>query len=132
MNYTTIKRAIASLLAVLICSMPVFAQGTSDRADDARQKVEAIKERLHLTDDQVAKIKPLAQQRQDQMQALRGTYPTTASRDDKQKMLEEAKRIQDNFESQVEPILNADQVAEWQKMKEEWRAARQNARQQTG
>ena len=45
MNYATIKRAIASLLAVLICSMPVFAQGTSDRADDARQKVEAIKER---------------------------------------------------------------------------------------
>jgi periplasmic protein CpxP/Spy len=130
MPYATIKHTIAGLLAVLICSMPAFAQDPSDRSADAQQKVAAIKERLNLTSDQEAKIKPLAEQRQQQLQGLRSKYSSDSSREDKQKMLQDARQIQEDFESQVEPILNSDQLAEWQKMKDESKAARQGARQQ--
>jgi hypothetical protein len=130
MDYARIKHAIAGALAVLICSTPAFAQDTSGRSADAQQKIAAIKERLQLTSDQEAKIKPLAEQRQQQMQGLRSKYSSDSSREDKQQMMQEARQIQETFESQVEPILTADQMAEWQKMKEESRAARQSARQQ--
>jgi hypothetical protein len=98
---------------------PALHAQQNDTASLVQQRVAEAKTRLKLTADQEAKIKPLIQQSEQELKALREKYGTQVSRADKRHMLQEARGIQQKFQSQVEPILNSEQKAEWAKMKSE-------------
>jgi hypothetical protein len=115
----SIVASLSLLLAIASFSSPVWSQ--ADPADAQARMAEA-KARLKLTPDQEAKIKPLIQQSADQLKALRGKYGDAPTKADKRSMLKEARGIQQTFQTQVDPILNADQKAEWAKMKSEAKA----------
>lgn len=77
--------------------------------------------RLSLTPDQQAHIAPLLRQRNDRILALVEGLDAGASRRAQLKTLRQARSIQQEFVSQVTPVLTPEQGAEWEKLREETR-----------
>lgn len=126
-----VKRMIGgmALAAVLVINAgnvsaqaPAPAQGQA-QDQGVRGDHEKMKQALNLSDDQVAKIKAIRQEARQKMQALK---------DDKTKdraaFKDQRKAIRDDEERKVEALLNKDQLAKYQQMKEQRKAERQNRR----
>jgi protein CpxP len=132
------KRIIVSVLGgALLLSAGAFAQdqssGTASQDQQQGQKMGGHRHRgkmkdpqarldhmskvLNLTDDQKSKIKPILDNENQQMQALKSDT-STAKQDKRAKMMDIHKSTMD----QIKPILNSDQQAkldqQMQKMKE--------------
>src|SRR4051794_15552389 len=144
------KKFMVSVLGgALLISMGAFAQDqtTGTATKDQQQKLQKwdghrggkmkdpqarldhMSKVLNLTDDQKAKIKPILDNEQQQMQALKSDT-STAKQDRRAKMMDLHKSTMD----QIKPILNSDQQAkldqQMQKMKEH-RAKRAQKKQGT-
>jgi periplasmic protein CpxP/Spy len=140
------KRIIVSVLGgALLLSTGAFAQeqssGTASqdqqqqkgqkwgghrhgaKMKDPQARLDHMSKVLNLTDDQKAKIKPILDNENQQMQALKSDT-STAKQDKRAKMMDIHKSTMD----QIKPILNSEQQAkldqQMQKMKEH-RAKRQ-------
>ena len=133
------KRLIVSVLGgALLLSASAFAQDQSagTASQDQQQKgqkwgghrhggkmkdplarLDHMSKMLNLTDDQKTKIKPILENENQQMQALKSDT-STAKQERRAKMMEIHKSTMD----QIRPILNSDQQAkleqQMQKMKE--------------
>lgn len=98
-----------------------------DRKMDPQARLDRMSKALNLTDDQKAKIKPILDNEQQQMQALKSDT-STAKQDRRAKAME----IHKNTMDQIRPILNSDQQAKldqrMQHMKD--RAAKRGHKQQ--
>jgi protein CpxP len=73
--------------------------------------LDAMKQQLNLTDDQVEKLKPILKEQQEKMKALRAD--TTLSRED---MMAKRKELQAGLSAKVKDILTPDQFTKWQTM----------------
>jgi protein CpxP len=133
------KRIIVSVLGgALLLSTGAFAQdqtsGTASqdqqqtgqkmgghrhraKMKDPQARLDHMSKVLNLTDDQKRKIKPILDNENQQMQALKSDT-STAKKDKRAKMMDIHKSTMD----QIKPILNSDQQAkldqQMQKMKE--------------
>ena len=83
------------------------------RAPRAQDRIAHLKEELNLTDDQVAKLKPVMQEEGKKLRELRSD--TTLSREDK---LSKVKTIHQDLAAKVKPILTTEQYSKWEKMQE--------------
>src|SRR3954467_5114836 len=145
------KRIIVSVLGgALLLSSGAFAQdqsaGTASQDQqqkgqkmgghrhggqmkDPQARLDHMSKVLNLTDDQKAKIKPILDNENQQMQGLKSDT-STAKQDKRAKMMDIHKSTMD----QIRPILNSDQQAkldqQMQKMKEH-RAKRAQKKQGT-
>jgi periplasmic protein CpxP/Spy len=132
-----LKRIIVSILGgALLLSAGAFAQdqtaGTAStdqqqksqksghrqhKMKDPQARLDRMSKKLNLTDDQKAKIKPILDNENQQMQALKSDS-STVKQDRRAKAMEIHKSTMD----QIRPILNSDQQAKLeqqiQKMKE--------------
>jgi len=97
------------------------ADDPSSRADVSQLGMEKLRDRLSLTPDQEARIKPLVEARNRKMKTVLGSMDANASRRDKRGALKEARAIQSEFVAQVEPILSKEQRKEWEALREEMR-----------
>jgi Spy/CpxP family protein refolding chaperone len=79
--------------------------------------IDTLKKQLDLSDDQVAKVKPILEDMQKQMQALRADT-TLAPTDRRAKM----KEIRDGEAAKLKEVLTADQYAKWEKSRPTGRA----------
>jgi Spy/CpxP family protein refolding chaperone len=82
----------------------------------ADQRLEHMTQMLNLTADQQAKIKPLLETEQTQMQSLRAD--SSLSRDDRRA---KAQQLRESTNQQINGILTPEQQQKWQQAQERHR-----------
>ena len=113
---------VVALAMSLGCAMLQPAAAADSAAPAAQMSIDDLKTRLALTPEQQEKIAPLAEERRSKMEAIRSKFTSATSRGDKREVMKEAKAIQNDFTSKVEPLLTPEQQTEWKKIREEMRA----------
>lgn len=116
---------ISVLFALLLGFMqPGIAQ--SESADARREamelRVEELKQRLALTPEQEAQLAPLIEARNARLKELRASSGGDDSRRARMARLKQARKIQEDFNAQMAPVLTPAQQAEWEKIRQEVRA----------
>jgi Spy/CpxP family protein refolding chaperone len=94
---------------------------TAQHAGQGRDRMKKVAEELGLTEDQKAKIKPIMQAQREKMQAVRANTSLAP-----EAMRAQMKQIMQDTQSQIRPILTADQIKKWDAM----RAAAKERRQE--
>jgi hypothetical protein len=89
--------------------------------DQARERLEQIKERLKLTPEQIEQVRPILSEEVQKLKALRESNPGGGSRRDRLKMAREFKRIQDEADDRLKKVLSKEQMNELKKLREERR-----------
>ncbi len=77
----------------------------------ADQRLQMMTQQLNLTSDQQTQIKPILENESTQMQALRSD--SSLSQQDR---MSKMKEIRENTNSQIKPILNAEQQTKYEQM----------------
>jgi Spy/CpxP family protein refolding chaperone len=107
--------AIAGLLVV-----PTLASAQNERRGRTPEvRVAAMKESLKLSDEQVAKIKPIFAKSQEKTRALREDQ--SLSQEDRRTKMQE---IFKSVEEELKPILTAEQLAKYKEDAEKRRQQR--------
>ena len=99
----------------------------SHRAPDPQRQIARLTRKLQLTPDQVAKIEPILQSRQQQMQQLRADTPL-APRDRRAKM----RALMQDSNSQLQAVLTDSQKQQYQQMQQQAMQQRQARRHASG
>lgn len=121
---------LRSFLAVVFLTLlwpaqsPAQAGPDKPPASDAeiQKRLEEVKTRLKLTDEQGTQLKPLVQEELQKLRALHDQYKGDTSSRARRAQLREAKSIQSHFDVNLEKILTKDQMKEWKKLRAERRA----------
>ena len=99
------------------------AQDAQQQAQDAmstaqqssvESRLQAISDKLNLTDDQKTKLKPILQDEASQLKALKSDTAMTS-----QQKIDKAKEIRASHKSQIDTILTPDQQQKWEQMKDQ-------------
>jgi periplasmic protein CpxP/Spy len=118
------KRLIIILTLLLIGSVsgrPAAQQPSAPAApEQARQRVEQLKERLKLTPEQVEQVRPILADEVQKLKALREAN-SGGGRRDRRKMAREFKRIQGETDDQLKKVLSQEQMKELKTLRDEWR-----------
>jgi periplasmic protein CpxP/Spy len=122
MTLTNLVRTLIVAVALLGASALPAAEPAESQRQAIELKIQELRERLALTPDQEQKLAPLIEERNTKLRNLFSRYGADASRREKRAMLSEAKSIQEGFNRQIEPILTADQMREWEAFRKEARA----------
>ena len=77
------------------------------------QRLQMLTQQLSLTSDQQTQIKPILENESQQMQSLRSDNALS-----QQDRMSKMQAIRQNANSQIKPILTADQQTKWQQMME--------------
>ena len=93
-------------------SKPAGAAGR--KAGAAHDRMKHVADELQLTGDQKEKLKPIFQDEAQKLKALR--QDTSLSKQDKRAKL---KTIREDINAKVKPILTAEQLEKWNKLREE-------------
>jgi hypothetical protein len=116
-----INRALLCLLAATSIAATTYAW-SAEGPEPQQLNIEQLRSRLNLTAEQQQQIEPLAAQRRARLEDIHTRMSGTTSRRDKFQLMKEAKKAQDDFVAQTEPLLTAEQRSEWKKMREEAQA----------
>jgi len=110
-----------ALIAVMAMVGAGIALAQAPAADPAaiQATIEEAKARLKLSPEQETQLKPLVQDRNQKLKAIRDKYAGDKSRRAKRAMFKEAQPIVDNYQARVRTILDDPQEAEWEKMRAE-------------
>jgi hypothetical protein len=130
--------SVRGITTMLLLAAFLLAPGGADdvhaqavTAERLKEHAAAVRERLDLTDEQVAEIRPLMEERNRRFAEIRERYAADDSRQARRDMAKEARAVQQDYETAVEPILTGEQVAEWREMQNEMRAAMKERRKET-
>ena len=111
-------KKITLLIGLLVAVNILFAQDRREAMKEkAKVKIEEYKERLELTDNQVADLKKLREEAKPELEAIRKDESKSRS----EKMRARAD-IMENQEKEISNILNEDQLAELEVIRKEVRA----------
>jgi hypothetical protein len=99
--------------------------------DQARQRLEQIKERLKLTPEQVEQVRPILADEVEKLKALREKN-SGGSRRDRRKMAREFKGIQDEADDRLKKVLSKEQMKELKKIRDERRQQLRDRARQAG
>ena len=116
--HVRVARLVVATLAILAASM-ALAQAPAVDPSAIQAVVEEARVRLKLTTEQEAQLKPLVQDRNQKLKAIRDKYAGQSSRRAKRAMFKEAQPVVENYQARVRTILNDEQEAEWEKMRAE-------------
>jgi periplasmic protein CpxP/Spy len=111
-----------TLMGLVLCGLlatPGFAQNQTLR--DSVPSIDVVRNRLHLTPEQEAKLRPMFQQREQQLYETRSKLEAAASSTGKREVLKAAKADARTFNEQVEGVLDSSQKAEWRELRDETR-----------
>jgi Spy/CpxP family protein refolding chaperone len=119
-----------SILAILVLSVAglVFAQASQEQqaptpdkhagmqrnGESADQHLQTLSERLNLTDDQKAKLKPILEDKMKQMKAVH--EDSSLSPDQKRTKM---KSIHDSLHEQINAVLTPEQQTKFKQMQQE-------------
>jgi periplasmic protein CpxP/Spy len=122
MTLTNLLRMFIVAAALLGTSSLPAAEPSESQREAIELKIQELRERLALTPDQEQKLAPLIEERNTKLRNLFSRLGADASRREKRAMLSEARSIQEDFNREIEPILSADQMREWEAFRKEARA----------
>jgi hypothetical protein len=116
-------RAATVAVLVLIAASGGAAAAQQAALDPAalQAALEDARSRLRLTSEQEAQLKPLLQERNQALKAIRDKYAGDDSRRARRAMFREAQPVVENYQARVRTILDDTQYAEWEKMRAEAR-----------
>ena len=83
-------------------------------AESPEQHLQMLSDKLNLTDDQKAKLKPILEDQMQQMKAVRDD--TSLSQDQKRAKI---KSIHESFHEQINAVLTPEQQAKFKQMRQE-------------
>ena len=111
---------LAATASVAGMALPAFAQEGPPPQQDQRgpnqgRGLDMLAQRLSLTEDQKAQLKPIFEERHQKMQALR------SSNEDQDQRRADMKKIMEESDAKMKPILNADQWQQYQQMQQQMR-----------
>ena len=95
-------------------STPGKHAGMHQKGESAEQHLQMLSEKLNLTDDQKAKLKPILQDEMQQMKAVR--EDSSLSEDQKRAKM---KSIHESLHDQINAVLTPEQQAKFKEMKHE-------------
>lgn len=84
------------------------------RRGDPQERLKQLAEELKLTDEQKEKLKPIFQEEMEKLKALREDTATP-----REAKFAKFREIQQANEAKIKPILTAEQVEKWEKLKGE-------------
>ncbi|HEU5400989.1 MAG TPA: hypothetical protein VFU86_06505 [Terriglobales bacterium] len=119
----------ALAMGLAAASIPATAQDQETQPSTGRQMpsaddvVQRLGEKLNLSDDQKAQIKPIIADRQQKMQALRSD--TSLRRGQKGRQM---KSIMEDSDKKINAILTADQQKQYAELKQQMKERRQARR----
>ena len=116
--YKPVAHAFIAAIAILGAGI---ARAQAPAVDPAaiQAVMEEAKARLKLTPEQEAQLKPIVQDRNQKLKAIRDKYAGDKSRSAKRAMFKEAQPVVDNYQARVRTILDDQQEVEWEKMRAE-------------
>ena len=110
------------LTGFVLCAwlaVPALAQDQTLR--DSVPSIDVVRNRLHLTPEQEAKLRPMFRQREQQLYDTRARLESAASSDAKRQVMKTAKADAQAFNTQVEGVLDASQKGAWRDLRDETR-----------
>ncbi len=118
---TVLTLTLAGLLIVPTSLKAEDAKPAEGKGGARRDRVEMMKESLGLTDEQVAKIKPIVEADREKMKALR--EDSSLSQEDKRAKYTEMFKAQSE---KIKPILTPEQQTKWAEQAEKMKERRAN------
>ncbi len=120
MKRTWLATAVAMASWFVAAPIAAAQEAAPDTAALQAALMEA-KARLALTPEQETQLKPIMQERNQSLKAIRDKYAGDKSRRSRRAMYQEAQPIIENYQARVRTILSDSQYAEWEKMRTEAR-----------
>lgn len=114
-------RAAAAVILLASASFGAAAQQPAVDPAAIQAALQEARARLQLTPEQEAQLKPLIQERNEALKAIRDKHAGDDSRRARRAMFREAKPVVENYQARVRTILNDAQYDEWEKMRAEAR-----------
>jgi hypothetical protein len=123
-----LKAAFSVTAAILLLSwsqegLEQTAADDGARRQAAELRIEELKQRLALTPEQETQLAPIIEARNAKLRDLRSSYGGDTSRRARFAMLKDARKIQEDFNAKISPILTKDQQKEWEAIRKEVREA---------
>src|ERR1035437_10345270 len=124
------KKILVFALMIMLGLCSGYAQqgGNRDPAAQLQRQVDGLTTALALTPDQVAKITPILKDAQEKQAAARAKAREAGGTPDRDKMMADRKKAQEETDAKIKPILKCDQVtklADYRKKQAQAAAARQ-------
>ena len=113
------KFKLTGFVLCVLLAAPGFAQNQTLR--DSVPSIDVVRNRLNLTPEQEAKLRPMFRQREQQLYETRSKLETAATITEKRGVLKAAKSDAQAFNAEVESVLDASQKTEWRDLREETR-----------
>jgi len=122
------KKVLVFALMVMLGLSSVYAQRGGDPAQRLQREVDGLTTALALTPDQVTKVTAIVKDAQEKQSAAFAKMREAGGTMDRDKMMADRKKSQDETDAKIKPILKGDQAAKleaYRKKQAEDRAARQ-------
>ena len=120
-NSTIIRAGVLTLVA--IAALAASSLASSERAGNVEEQAfQTLSDRLKLTPDQQAQVRPYFDARNSRLKDIRNRLSPNSSRRTKMAALKQARTVQDDFDAQIKPILSDRQRKELDKFRQEVRA----------
>jgi hypothetical protein len=111
-------RGVALLALVLGSTTPV-AQKLEYLTPDQRVRLEAAEQRLNLSTEQRTQVYALLNEEADRLRALDAQHQDDTSRAQRRDLFREGREVQQEFRGRLAKILTANQLAEWDRIRQE-------------
>ena len=116
-----IRRVLPALAAALLVASWVTPAAAAVDEPRLQALMQDAVTRLKLTPEQQALLRPLFDERNQKIKAIRDKHGNEPSRRARASMFREAKQVQQDYDKKVRAILDDTQAAEWDKMRNEAR-----------
>jgi hypothetical protein len=106
-----------ALRSVLLCAMLASFSASAESVLDVLPTLDSISRQLELTPEQEARLRPIFQNRQSELQQSQLLLQRATTPQRKDEILQEAKKAGDEFNAQVESALTPSQKQEWREIR---------------
>ena len=106
-----------ALRSLLLCALLASFSASAESVLDVLPTLDNISRQLELTPEQEARLRPLFQNRQSELQQSQLLLQRATTPQRKDEILQEAKKAGDEFNAQVESALTPSQKHEWREIR---------------
>jgi len=106
-----------ALRSLVLCALLASFSASAESVLDALPTLDNISRQLELTPEQEARLRPIFQNRQSELQQSQLLLQRATTPQRKDAILQEAKKAGDEFNAQVESALTPSQKQEWREIR---------------
>ena len=106
-----------ALRSLVLCALLASFSASAESVLDALPTLDNISRQLELTPEQEARLRPIFQNRQSELQQSQLLLQRATTPQRKDAILQEAKKAGDEFNAQVESALTPSQKHEWREIR---------------